>query len=110
MSDMPSAVPNPPNISLIFILDNIPSYLKPKPSIPWSVKAMVNGSEDTPRTEDFENNFSKMNVKHVAGVPLTSFDDMIIDSDLDTVRSSQVRDRLRGFPGKYHLFSCVVLE
>ncbi|XP_064646421.1 repetitive organellar protein-like [Lineus longissimus] len=84
----------------LFSYDNIPSYLKPKPSIPWSMKAMCNGSEDTPRTEDFENNFNKINVKHLAGVPLTSFDDNMIDSDLDTVRSSQVRDRLRGFPGK----------
>ena len=53
----------------------------------------TNGSElDTARSEDYDPPQAN---KHVAGVTVDSFDEILVDSDVDTVKSSQVREKFR---------------
>ncbi|XP_041083533.1 trichohyalin-like isoform X2 [Polyodon spathula] len=52
------------------------------------------GSEsslNTITTEEYVDSFQALAVKHVAGVPVKSFDEMTIDSDLDSVKTDRVR-------------------
>lgn len=70
---------------------------------------------ESTKTEDFESAFNTIMVKHVAGVPVTSFDQKNIDSDLDTVRSSYVHEKfkeaLASSPCKYNcLISLMVIN
>ncbi|XP_074640194.1 uncharacterized protein LOC141898264 [Tubulanus polymorphus] len=81
----------------ILKLQNIKEQAYSPQTKPSKLQKICNGSDlESVRTEDFENNFRHMVVKHVAGVPLTSFDESIVDSDLDTVRSTQVKDKIQG--------------
>ena len=54
----------------------------------------VQSDADSIMTEDYENQFHTMMVKQVAKVPITNFDQMLIDSDLDTVKSQMIQDRI----------------
>jgi hypothetical protein len=47
------------------------------------------------QTEDFEPQFRHLKVKQLASVPITSFDHLMVDSDLDTVNSVKVRQKLQ---------------
>ncbi|XP_041078596.1 trichohyalin-like isoform X2 [Polyodon spathula] len=52
------------------------------------------GSEsslNTIGTEEYVDSFQTVAVKHVAGVPVKSFDEVTIDSDLDSVKTDRVR-------------------
>nr|XP_014340656.1 PREDICTED: A-kinase anchor protein 9-like isoform X1 [Latimeria chalumnae] len=48
-------------------------------------------SLNTVMTEEYVDTFHTMMVKHVAGIPVTSFDEVTIDSDLDSVKTERVR-------------------
>ena len=52
------------------------------------------------RTEDFEKQFHNIMVKHVATVPITSFDHMMVDSDIDTVKSHVIHERFQSALGE----------
>ena len=52
------------------------------------------------RTEDFEKQFHNIMVKHVASVPITSFDHLMVDSDLDTVKSHIIHERFQSALGE----------
>ena len=65
-------------------------------SEPRRRKSSSGGSDvDSIRTEDYENQFHTTMVKHVAHVPVTTFDRLTVDSDLDTVKSQAVHHKFR---------------
>ncbi|CAH1801742.1 unnamed protein product, partial [Owenia fusiformis] len=55
---------------------------------------------DSVKTEDFERDFHGLMVKQVAGVPITSFDKQAVDSDVDTVKSMLVHNKLHSVLAK----------
>ena len=61
------------------------------------------------QTEDFENHFQNLMVKQVAQVPITSFDQLMVDSDLETVKSLLVQQKFYDALGRcgeeYHQVS-----
>lgn len=46
------------------------------------------------RTEEFQTRYRESKIKQVANVPITSFDRLLVDSDLDTVTSRMVHQKL----------------
>ncbi|XP_077967499.1 uncharacterized protein LOC120337216 isoform X3 [Styela clava] len=49
-------------------------------------------SLSTVQTEEYEDRYKQMMVRHLAGVPVTSFDSVTIASDLDSVHTDAVRE------------------
>lgn len=47
------------------------------------------------QTEDYEKRFHSMMVRRLAGVPLCSFDSVTIQSDLDSVKSLDIKKKFR---------------
>ncbi|XP_071479423.1 uncharacterized protein [Diadema antillarum] len=47
------------------------------------------------QTEDYETRFRSMMVQRLAGVPLSSFDSVTIQSDLDSVKSAEIKRKFR---------------
>ena len=66
-----------------------------------SGKASGTSDLESVMTEDFERQFHNMMVKQVAQVPITSFDQLIVDSDLDTVQSEVVHNKFRQALSEY---------
>ena len=58
---------------------------------------------DSVKTEDFENQFHTLMVKQVAKVPVRSFDQVMVDSDLDTVRSQLVHEKFQMALSKFEI-------
>jgi hypothetical protein len=64
------------------------------------------------RTEDFETHFmrSANSVKLIANTPVTTFDQFIVDSDVDTVASQSVRDSFQNVLARQgNVFVCSVV-
>ena len=67
-----------------------------KKVFPFS-KEFLRRNEETEslKTEDFEGAFRGTIVKRVAGIPITSFDQSNVDSDIDTVKSAFIHDKFQ---------------
>ena len=83
-------------IYFVFLAD-LTSGLKPGSKSKRRRKGHMSGPSDheSVMTEDYENHFHNMMVKQVAHVPITSFDQLIVDSDLDTVKSLLVHTKFQ---------------
>ncbi|XP_072164179.1 uncharacterized protein [Diadema setosum] len=73
---------------------------KKKPSRPRrKVKPGLQGppqsDPESIQTEDYEARFRSMMVRRLAGVPLSSFDSVTIQSDLDSVKSAEIKRKFR---------------
>ncbi|XP_077995644.1 uncharacterized protein LOC144449093 isoform X3 [Glandiceps talaboti] len=68
--------------------DPIPPHLKR-----YKQRSGVSDAESV-TTEDFENQFHDMMIKQVAGVPIMSFEDVTIASDLDSVKTGEITKAL----------------
>ncbi|XP_070572042.1 cingulin-like isoform X8 [Ptychodera flava] len=65
--------------------------IEPLPAYGGRSKHGLLGSDaESVMTEDYENSFRQMVVKQVAGVPITSFEDVYIASDLDSIKTGEI--------------------
>ncbi len=68
-------------------------------------RSRVPSDGESVMTEDYENHFQSMMVKQVANVPVVNFDQFMVDSDLDTVRSQVIREKFLSALSEYSV-SC----
>ena len=71
-----------------------------KPSVISSGKRSTSGQKfmsdlESVRTEEFQPRFKETMVKQLATVPIINFDKLIVDSDIDTVASHMIRQKLQ---------------
>ncbi|XP_030847305.1 apoptotic chromatin condensation inducer in the nucleus isoform X2 [Strongylocentrotus purpuratus] len=62
------------------------------------------------QTEDYEKRFHSMMVRRLAGVPLCSFDSVTIQSDLDSVKSLDIKKKFRKAMHKHESTSSIEEE